>query len=72
MVNSAGNVVSGPYCTSIGISGGTRGDQHSPSVSASLKTAVTNNLSSIIGQSVGGTVQIDGFDHSAQCPDIYV
>jgi hypothetical protein len=64
----------------VGISGGSRGDQHTPSVVASLSTAVTNNLSQFMqdingGSTAGsqGTVAILGYDHATHgTPDIYV
>jgi hypothetical protein len=68
-------VTSGPYTTFVGISGGSRGDVHSASVTSSLVTAITNNLSSIMsaegaGSGGGGTVVIDGYDH-ASVPDVW-
>ena len=75
---AAGKVTSGPYTTFAGISGGTRGDVHSPSIAASLVTAITNNLLGILQAQVNpllpgapsGTVVIDSFDH-ASVPDIW-
>jgi hypothetical protein len=72
---AAGKATSGPYTTFIGISGGSRGDQHTPTVTGSLVTAITNNLSSIMsaegaGSGGAGTVAIDSYDH-ASVPDIW-
>jgi hypothetical protein len=77
LVNAAGKMTGGPYTTNVGIAGGTRGDQHTPSVSASLLAAITSNLAAImsaLGAGSGapaGAVQIDSYDH-ASAPDIWV
>jgi hypothetical protein len=78
--NAAGKQVSGPYTMPVGISGGSRGDQHTPSVASSLASAVNSNLGQFIqdqnngaGGAPGGTVTILGFDHGVTgTPDIYV
>ena len=75
ITNTGGKVIAGPYTTNIGISGGSRGDQHTTTLAASLATAVSNNLSSILtalggGSAPGGTVTIDGYDH-ASAPDLW-
>jgi hypothetical protein len=76
LVNTAGKVTGGPYTTNIGIAGGSRGDVHTVGVAASLSTAVTSNLASIMAAmgagsgAPGGTVQIDGYDH-ASAPDLW-
>lgn len=73
---SAGRVTSGPYSTFIGISGGSRGDQQNSSTAASIKTAVTNNLASILSamgagtSAPGGVVVIDEHSH-ASVPDCW-
>jgi hypothetical protein len=66
---------SGPYVAFIGISGGSRGDVHNPSVTSSLATAIAGNLSSIMsaegaGSGGGGTVVVDSYDH-ASVPDVW-
>jgi len=73
----AGKVSSGPYNAFIGISGGGRGDIQSSSTSASLVTAITNNLLGILtamgfagSAAPGGTVVIDAHTH-ASVPDIW-
>jgi hypothetical protein len=77
MVNAAGNVTSGPYTTNIGIAGGSRGDQHTPSVTASLSAAVTSNLASIMAAlgagtgAPGGSVRIENYAH-ASSPDLWM
>ncbi len=76
LVNSAGKVVAGPYMTNVGISGGTPADHHTPSVASALVTAITNNLSSILGPGNGGSpsgsVQVDSFDHAcAAAPGVW-
>lgn len=73
--NAAGKVTSGPYTTFVGVSGGSRQDQHTTSLAASLATAVTNNLSGILsamgaGSAPGQTVTIDSYDH-ASVPDLW-
>jgi len=76
LVNTAGKVTSGPYTTNIGIAGGKRDDLHTVGVTASLLSAVTSNLASIMAAmgagsgAPGGTVQIDGYDH-ASTPDLW-
>lgn len=73
---SAGRVTSGPYAAFIGISGGSRGDQQTVSTAASIKTAVTNNLASILSAmgagtgAPGGAVVIDEHTH-ASVPDCW-
>jgi hypothetical protein len=69
---SSGRMTSGPYSTFVGISGGSRGDQQAAGTAASVKTAVTNNLASLLGVSVApaGTVVIDEFTHGS-VPDIW-
>ncbi|HKH99713.1 MAG TPA: hypothetical protein VJ999_11445 [Candidatus Sulfotelmatobacter sp.] len=73
---SAGRVTSGPYSTFIGISGGSRGDQQTVNTAASIKTAVSNNLASILSAmgagtgAPGGTVVIDEHTH-ASGPDCW-
>jgi hypothetical protein len=75
LVNPAGSVTGGPYTTNIGIAAGSRGDQHTPSVTASLSAAITSNLAGIMsamgaGAGGAGAVRIDGYDHAA-APDIW-
>ena len=80
LTNTAGKVVGGPYVAPIGISGGTRNDIHSPSVTSSLASAISSNLLAILqAQGFGGsaapgqTVTIDSYDHALHgTPDIYV
>ena len=69
---SAGRVTTGPYSTFVGISGGTRGDGQNTSTAASVKTAISNNLASILGVSAApaGTVVVDDFSHGS-VPDIW-
>jgi hypothetical protein len=75
--NSAGRTVAGPYTTFIGISGGSRGDQPTGVIAASLATAITNNRNNIVAAlgagtvAPGGTVSIDAFEH-AEAPDLWV
>jgi hypothetical protein len=77
MVNPAGNVTSGPYTTNIGVAGGSRGDIHSPSLTAALLAAVTSNLASILSAmgagsgAPGGSVRIENYAH-ASAPDVWV
>lgn len=77
MTNPAGKTVAGPWTTNIGLSGGSRSDVHSTSVTSSLVTAITSNLLAILqaegfaGTSApGGTVAIDSYDH-ASTPDAW-
>lgn len=78
--NAAGKQVGGPYTIPIGISGGSRGDQHTTSLAASLASAVSSNLSQFMqdinnGATGGsqGTVAVLGYDHALHgTPDIYV
>lgn len=69
--NGGGKVISGPWNANVGISGGSSGDQPTHAVANSLITAITNNLSGIIGSAVGGTVVIDTYAH-AQTPNVWV
>lgn len=77
LVNTAGNVTSGPYTTNIGIAGGSRGDIHSPSLTAALLAAITSNLAGILSAMgagtgpPGGAVQIVNYAH-ASAPDIWM
>jgi hypothetical protein len=73
----AGKMSSGPYNAFIGISGGSRGDQQTPSTAAAIQTAVTNNLLGILtamgfagSAAPGGTVVIDAHTH-ASVPDLW-
>jgi hypothetical protein len=70
------------YSTNVALSGGSRKDDHSPAITASLVTAITNNLSAIFtafGEGTGtdthgapsGTVTIDSYRKGA-CPDCWV
>ena len=74
---TAGKVTSGPYTAFIGISGGSRGDVQSASTAAAIKTAITNDLLSILqahgfggSAAPGGTVVIDDHAH-ASVPDCW-
>ena len=75
--NSGGKVTSGPYSCLVGVAAGTRRDVHTPSVNASLVTAISNNLLAILqdagfaGASVpGGTIVIEQACH-AQSPEVF-
>jgi hypothetical protein len=77
MTNAGGKSTAGPYTTNVGVSGGSRGEIQSGSVTSSLATAISNNLLSILqahgfGGSAGpgGTVTIDSYDHAA-APDVW-
>ena len=75
--NSSGKVVAGPYNANVGVSGGTRGDGHSTSLTALLVTAISNNLLSILqaqgysgSAAPSGTVVIDNYQHAA-APEVW-
>jgi hypothetical protein len=75
--NGTGKNTSGPYNAFVGISGGSRGDIQNSGVNASLVTAITNNLLSILqahgfggSAAPGGTVTLDHCAH-ASVPDVW-
>lgn len=75
---TAGKVTSGPYTTFIGISGGSRKDGQNSTTAASVLTAITTNLLSILKEmgvatlaaAPAGTVVLDSFE-AASVPDCW-